>query len=76
MSILNLPQKDLYGGITITNRKYTTPLSFSSTQEEGTKPSNKQREKYNLVITNITNNLLVITKDQKQNTSHKQDPIG
>jgi len=33
---------------TITNLEYTTPFSFSSTQEEGTRPSTKQRKKIQL----------------------------
>ena len=51
-----------------TNREYTTPLSFSSTQEEGTKPDTKQRKKYNLVI-QWSQALLVISKDHKQSLS-------
>ena len=39
------------------NWEYTTPLSFSTTQEEGTKPNTKQRKEIHLVVTKITNNL-------------------
>ena len=46
----------------------------TSTQEAGTKPSTKQK-KIQLVITKITNSLLVILKDNKQIFSQKQDPI-
>ena len=40
-----------------TNGSTQLQLSHTSTQEGVTKPSTKQRKKYNLVITKITNNI-------------------
>jgi len=73
LSTKNLPQRNLHWEITITNREETTPLSFSSIQEEGTKPSIKQRKEIQLSDPMMTN-LLVISKDYKQFFSQKLDP--
>ena len=65
MSTQDLPQRDLYRGITITTES-TQLHSFSSTQEEGTNSSTKQRKKIQLSDPNDHKQLLVILKDHKQ----------
>ena len=74
MSTQDLPQRDRYRGITITNQEYTTPLSFFSTQEEGTKPSTKQRKKIQLGDSMTTNSLGDLNRPQIIFLT-KQDPI-